>query len=111
MRSSSDEKAYTLSFARLRTAFGEEAPCRTTIYTWFAEFKRGRVSLKDEFRDGRPSTTVNNKNIDATCRMIVTNRPPQTRGRRRLPTSPTSSAANDQEGSKLKWDIVIGNKI
>ncbi|GBP49994.1 hypothetical protein EVAR_37079_1 [Eumeta japonica] len=36
--------------------------------------KRGRVNLKDEFRDGRPSTAVNDKNVDDVRRMITTNR-------------------------------------
>ncbi|GBP05922.1 hypothetical protein EVAR_3204_1 [Eumeta japonica] len=40
----------------------------------FAEFKRGCVNLSNEFRDGRPSTAVNNKNIDAVRRMIETDR-------------------------------------
>ena len=62
------------SFARLQTTFGDKAPCKTTIYSWFAEFKRGRVNLSDEFRDGRPSTAVNNKNIDAVRLMIKTDR-------------------------------------
>ncbi|GBP81089.1 Histone-lysine N-methyltransferase SETMAR [Eumeta japonica] len=44
------------------------------IYNWFAEFKRGRVNLSDEFRDGRPSTAENNKNIDVVRRMIETDR-------------------------------------
>ncbi|GBP69368.1 hypothetical protein EVAR_53445_1 [Eumeta japonica] len=58
------------SLARLRIAFENEAPHKTTIYNWFAEFKRGRAKLSDEFRDGRPSVVVNNKNIDAVHRMI-----------------------------------------
>ncbi|GBP28425.1 Putative uncharacterized protein FLJ37770 [Eumeta japonica] len=62
------------SFARLRTAFGDEAPCRTTIYNWFAEFKRGRVDLSKGFCDGRPSIDVKNKNKDAVRCMIKTNR-------------------------------------
>ncbi|GBP37016.1 hypothetical protein EVAR_31014_1 [Eumeta japonica] len=33
------------SLPRLRTAFGDEAPCKTTIYNWFTELKRGRVNL------------------------------------------------------------------
>ncbi|GBP79117.1 hypothetical protein EVAR_54477_1 [Eumeta japonica] len=32
------------------------------------------VNLSDEFRDGRPSTAVNNKNIDAVRRVIETER-------------------------------------
>ncbi|GBP05431.1 hypothetical protein EVAR_2966_1 [Eumeta japonica] len=44
-----------------------------TIYNCFAEFKRGRVNLNDEFRDGRPFT-AENKTIDAVRRMIETDR-------------------------------------
>ncbi|GBP94942.1 hypothetical protein EVAR_86560_1 [Eumeta japonica] len=58
------------TLSRLRTAFGDEAPCKTTIYNWIAEFKRGRVNLSDEFRDGHPSTAVTNKNIDVVLSMI-----------------------------------------
>ncbi|GBP72095.1 Putative uncharacterized protein FLJ37770 [Eumeta japonica] len=58
------------SFARLRTAFGDEVPCKKTIYNWFAEFKCGAVDLNNELRDGRPSTAMNNKNIDAVRPMI-----------------------------------------
>ncbi|GBP73157.1 hypothetical protein EVAR_59046_1 [Eumeta japonica] len=58
------------SLARLRTAFSDEAPYKVTIYNWFAEFKRGRISLSDEFHDGHPYIAVNNKNIDDVHRMI-----------------------------------------
>ncbi|GBP59100.1 hypothetical protein EVAR_48076_1 [Eumeta japonica] len=54
----------------LQTAFGDEAPCKTTIYNWFAEFKHSRINLSDS----RPFTTVNNKIIDAVLRMIKTDR-------------------------------------
>ncbi|GBP39288.1 Autism susceptibility gene 2 protein [Eumeta japonica] len=53
------------TLARLLTAFGDEKPCKTTIYNRFAEFKRGRINVGDEFRDSRPSTDVKNKNINA----------------------------------------------
>ncbi|GBP41547.1 hypothetical protein EVAR_20354_1 [Eumeta japonica] len=46
------------------TAFGNEAPCKTTIYNRFVKFKGGCVNLRNKLRDGRP-TSVNNKNIDA----------------------------------------------
>ncbi|GBP07593.1 hypothetical protein EVAR_2731_1 [Eumeta japonica] len=57
----------------LRTTFGNEASRKTTIYNWFAEFKRGRVNFSDEFRDGPLSTTMYDKNINAVLRMIDTN--------------------------------------
>ncbi|GBP55243.1 Putative uncharacterized protein FLJ37770 [Eumeta japonica] len=62
------------SLALLRTAFGDEGPCKTTIYNWFAEFKHGRVNLSDELRNGRPSSAVNNKNIDTVRDMIEIDR-------------------------------------
>ncbi|GBP56099.1 hypothetical protein EVAR_43863_1 [Eumeta japonica] len=57
------------SLARHQTALGDEAPCKTIIYNWFAEFKRGRVNLSDEFRS---SSAVINKSIDAVRPMIET---------------------------------------
>ncbi|GBP20858.1 hypothetical protein EVAR_80676_1 [Eumeta japonica] len=69
-RASRNDNDSTVPLSRLRTAFGDEAPCKTTTYNRFGEFKRGRVSLGDEFREGRPSAAVNNKNIDAVRRMI-----------------------------------------
>ncbi|GBP57257.1 hypothetical protein EVAR_44074_1 [Eumeta japonica] len=53
-----------------RTAFRDAAPCKTTIYNRFAEFKRGRVNLSNEFRDCCPCTIVNNKKIDAVSKQI-----------------------------------------
>ncbi|GBP27167.1 hypothetical protein EVAR_15940_1 [Eumeta japonica] len=62
------------SLVRLQIAFGDDTPCKTIIYNRFAEFKRGRDNLSDEFRDGHPSPAVNNKTIDAVRRMGETDR-------------------------------------
>ncbi|GBP91933.1 hypothetical protein EVAR_103582_1 [Eumeta japonica] len=59
------------SLAWLRTAFGDEAPCKTVV---LHEFKHGRVILSDEFHGGPQSIAVNNMNIDAVLRMIDTDR-------------------------------------
>ncbi|GBP45926.1 hypothetical protein EVAR_41227_1 [Eumeta japonica] len=64
------ESVIQQNLARLQSAFGEEAPSKTTICKWFSEFKRGRVNLSNGFLHGRPSTAMNNKNIDAVRRMI-----------------------------------------
>ncbi|GBP84768.1 hypothetical protein EVAR_66523_1 [Eumeta japonica] len=61
----SSEARILQSFARYRNAFDNVAPCKTTIYNGFAEFKRGRVNFSDEFSDDRLSTAMNNKNNDA----------------------------------------------
>lgn len=61
-------------FDRLHSAFGDEAPSVQTIYNWFNEFKRGRRSLRDESREGRPKTAVVPENIDAVRELIKEDR-------------------------------------
>lgn len=62
------------SFDRLHLAFEDEAPSYRTIQRWFTEFNRGRQSLSDEPREGRPSTAVSHENIDAVREMIKSDR-------------------------------------
>ncbi|GBP43015.1 hypothetical protein EVAR_49503_1 [Eumeta japonica] len=47
---------------------------RLFITNWFGELLRDRVNFSDEFRDGRPSTAVSNKDIGTVRRMIETDR-------------------------------------
>ncbi|KAG5344584.1 MPPB peptidase, partial [Acromyrmex charruanus] len=54
---------------RLHLAFGDETSSNRTVYNWFAEFQCGRTFLCDEFREGRPSTSVAT-NVDAVHEMI-----------------------------------------
>ena len=58
------------SLERLELAFRDLRPSRTTVYYWFAEFKKGRGSLEDEPRDGRPKTAVTPENIDAVRKLV-----------------------------------------
>ena len=60
--------------AELFDVFGEEAPSKTTVYRWYAEFQRGRCSLSDEPREGRPKTAVTQENVDAVRNMIMEDR-------------------------------------
>lgn len=55
---------------RMVAAFNDEAPAKTTIYRWYSEFQRGRVSLTDEVREGRPKSAVTQENVDVVRRMI-----------------------------------------
>ena len=52
---------------RLTQAFGDLAPSGTTVFT---EFKRGRTSLKDEERSGRPTSVVTEETISAVEALI-----------------------------------------
>ncbi len=51
---------------RLDGAYGLSAPSYSTVKKWAAEFKRGRKSLEDDARQGRPSEAV----TPATCRQV-----------------------------------------
>lgn len=55
---------------RLTQAFGDLAPSRATVFRWFGEFKRGRTSLKDEERSGRPTNVVTEENISAVEALV-----------------------------------------
>jgi len=51
--------------SRLQGVFGESAESKSTVYRWINRFKTGRTSLEDDPRSGRPSTSVNERNITA----------------------------------------------
>ncbi|CAK9815952.1 Histone-lysine N-methyltransferase SETMAR [Anthophora plagiata] len=59
---------------QLISTFGDEAPSKTTVYHWFSEFNRGRHSLTDEFKEGRPKSVVVPQNIDAVRELVMQDR-------------------------------------
>ncbi|CAH2086181.1 unnamed protein product [Euphydryas editha] len=44
--------------AKLDSTLGESVPCFTTVKYWLAEFKRGRMSCKDEHRNNQRNDTT-----------------------------------------------------
>ncbi|XP_065064059.1 protein GVQW3-like [Rhopilema esculentum] len=56
--------------AQFLQTFGDNAPSRATVFRWFAEFKRGRESLKDETHPGRPPTAVVPETVAAVEKML-----------------------------------------
>lgn len=61
------------SHDRLVSALGEDAPSLSTVNNWFGEFRRGRSSLKDEPREGRPCEMVTPETISAVRQLIEEN--------------------------------------
>ena len=59
---------------QLALTFGDEAPSVRTVYRWFSEFTRGRISLADSSREGRPFSAVVPENIDAVRELIMQDR-------------------------------------
>lgn len=62
------------SFVRLKSAFGDNAPSKSTVCNWFSEFERGRFYLSDEFREGRPFSAVTPENIETVRSLIQSDR-------------------------------------
>ena len=60
--------------SELNLIFGYEAPSRTSVYRWICDFNRGRSSLQDEFREGRPKSLVDPEIIDAVRQLILQDR-------------------------------------
>ncbi|GBP52230.1 hypothetical protein EVAR_83089_1 [Eumeta japonica] len=56
--------------AHLPNAFGRESPHLGTVIRCYAEFNRGRVSLHNEIREGRPSTAFAEINVAIVRRLI-----------------------------------------
>jgi len=55
----------------LPEAFKEEALSQARVYIWFSQFKRGDMSLEDQLRSGRPSTSRTDENIKKICDAIM----------------------------------------
>ena len=58
------------TFEMLGRAYGNQAMFRATCFECHARFKRGRTSLEDDERSGRPSTSSTPKNVE-TVRWLV----------------------------------------
>ena len=58
----------------LREGFKEEALSQARVYDWFSRFKRGDMSLADQPRPGRPSTSRTDENIQKIRDVIMFDR-------------------------------------
>ena len=53
---------------------GDDAPALSTVHKWAAEYKRGRDSLEDDPRSGRPATATTQENIGRVHHMVMDDR-------------------------------------
>jgi transposase len=58
----------------MQAQYGENCLSRSKIYEWIDHFKKGRTSVCDEERSGRPSTSRTENSIQAVERMVRENR-------------------------------------
>ena len=59
---------------RLQEVYHGEVLSKTQVYFWSAETKRGRESVLDEDRSGRPKTATNLEDIEAVRKLMMGNR-------------------------------------
>jgi len=55
----------------LETAYKEAALGKTQVYKWFSHLRNGKLSLADQPRSGRPSTSRTNENIAIIRELIL----------------------------------------
>ena len=64
----------TETIQKIHQAFGDEALSQTRIKKCFNRFKSGRMSVEDEARSGRPSTSRNEKVIEKVRHIVIKGR-------------------------------------
>jgi transposase len=59
---------------RMQAEHGDNCLSRSKVYEWVDHFKKGRTSVSNEDRLGRPSTSKAEKSFQATERTVRENR-------------------------------------
>jgi histone-lysine N-methyltransferase SETMAR len=60
--------------SKFRKVCGDSSPSFSTIKKWAAEFKRGRTSLEDDPREGRPKSATTPEIIEQVRDMVLDDR-------------------------------------
>jgi hypothetical protein len=68
-------KSTTKILEMLRETFGKYSLSRTAVFEWHSCFKVGQVSIEDDERSGRPSTSKMKENIRTHQRRSLLNNP------------------------------------
>jgi histone-lysine N-methyltransferase SETMAR len=61
-------------YSRFIKVYGDSSPSFSTIKKWAAQFKRGRTSLEDDPREGRPKSTTTPEIIEQVHDMVLDDR-------------------------------------
>jgi hypothetical protein len=67
-------KTATETWKMLQQAFGDECMSQTQCFEWYSRFKKGRMSIDEDPRSGRSSTSTDDVNIDVVRDLILQNR-------------------------------------
>lgn len=55
----------------LQQVYGDASPSRAVVYAWIKRFKEGREGLQDDPREGRPSTSKNEHNVELVRNLVA----------------------------------------
>ena len=58
----------------LQQAYGEDCLSRTQCYEWYQRFKSGRMSIEDDPKSGRASTSMDDDHVEKVLAVIRQNR-------------------------------------
>ena len=61
-------------YSKFIKIYGDSSPSFPTIKKWAAEFKRGRTSLEDDPREGRPKSATTPEIIEQVHDMVLDDR-------------------------------------
>jgi len=64
-------KNFTETFQLLNQSYGEDCMSQTQCYESFKRFKVGRVSVGEDHRPGRPSTSTSDDHVERVCAVFV----------------------------------------
>ena len=59
---------------RMTDVYDDSSPKYSTVAKWSTEFKRGRDSLEDDTRPGRPADVISKEMVDRVERLRLNNR-------------------------------------
>ncbi|XP_043285125.1 histone-lysine N-methyltransferase SETMAR-like [Venturia canescens] len=66
-------KSGSETYQMLKTAYGEDCLSRSKVFEWYGRFKNGRESLEDDPREGRPSTSTTDDNVERVRTLVASN--------------------------------------
>ena len=67
-------KSAAETIVMLKTAYRDAALSKTRVYEWFSHFKNGEISIEDQRRTGRLSTSRSDENVDKINALVFEDR-------------------------------------
>jgi len=58
----------------LQQAYGQDCLCRTPCHEWYQRFKSSRMSIEEDPKFGRPSTSMDDDRVEKVLAVIRQNR-------------------------------------